>query len=120
VLIVHVIVGVLLLAPGAYTLITKNPVGPLARNTMLILATLSLGSGFWNFFMRIQEGVPKAYHTWFGVKFLLALHILSIAVIAASPKISEEKRTRQLKFAAITGIGVIFLGIYLGAIAAAK
>ena len=75
--------GVLLLAPGAYTLITKNPVGPLARNTMLILVALSLGSGFWNFFARLQEGVAKGYHMWFGVKFLLALHILSMAVIAA-------------------------------------
>lgn len=113
ILAIHVLVGAILIAPGFYSILTRQPVAPLVRNTQLILALLSLATGLLNFFTRIGEGVAKGYHMWFGVKFLLALHVISIAVIAAGANQTPEKRTSLLKGAAWSGAAVIILGVFL-------
>mgnify|MGYP005841793535 CR=1 FL=1 len=71
----------------------------------------SLGSGFYNFF---TKGVyPPGYHMWFGIKFLVALHVLAVLILLALPGRTGEQRQRLMTGAAVSGALVAAAGAYL-------
>ena len=89
------------------------PVPALPRRSALIGIVLLIVTGANNFLTRLGTGVPKGYHMWFGIKFLLALHILSMAFIVTGPNLAPEKRARLLKGAGISAVAVVLISVYL-------
>jgi len=70
-------------------------------------------SGVYNYLLK--PGHSSWYQTLFGIKILLALHVLSIAVVATAPR--NPRRARQLFGAAISGLGILLISAYLKGIA---
>jgi hypothetical protein len=77
-----------------------------------VMATLVL-SGLYNY---LTKG-PRStlYHVLFGVKILLALHVISVTFLATAP--NNPRRARQLFGAAITAFTIVLISAYLKGIA---
>jgi uncharacterized membrane protein len=83
---------------------TRRKVGDaMARawRPFVLLGTIGiLVSGTYNFVAKSRRMVlPASYHAFFGIKVLLALHVIAALLLATRP--GNEKRSRQL-------IGVVF------------
>jgi len=68
-----------------------------------------LVSGIYNFLNK--TGLTPAYHAVIGVKFLLALHVLAVAILVSSP--DNTKRARQLTGVAVSGVMIVILSAVL-------
>jgi len=77
-----------------------------------VMATLVI-SGLYNFLTK--PGQSTLYLVLFGVKILLALHVLSVALLATAP--NNPKRSRQLFGAAVSGMTIVLISAYLKNIA---
>jgi hypothetical protein len=74
---------------------------------------LLLISGAFNY---LQTGTHSVrYHILLGIKLLLALHIFASVLLALRP--NNPRRGRQLMGAAISGIAVILIAVYLSQLA---
>lgn len=62
-------------------------------------------SGTYNFLNK--TGVTPAYHAIFGIKVLLALHVLAVVFVVTKP--GNAKRARQLTGVAISGGLIVIL-----------
>jgi len=70
-----------------------------------------LGSGFYNFF---TKGVyPPGYHMWFGIKFLLALHVLAVVLLLGLPGRTAAKRQRMMSGAVVSGLILVAISGWL-------
>ena len=78
---------------------------------------LVTGSGVYNLIRVMERGVTRDYHIAFGIKFLLALHVLAMLYIASVPPggdaARDAKRSRLLLGGALSGLVVLALGAYL-------
>jgi len=66
-------------------------------------------SGIWSFLEK--TGMTPAYHAVIGIKFLLALHVFAVAILAA--KQNNPSRSRQLTGVAISGVTIVALAAVL-------
>ncbi len=87
-------------------------IAPLARNGVIAGITLLLVSGVVNM-INLLPTVPKGWHMWFGIKFLLALHVFAMLFLMTKPDAPAEKRLRWQKLALFGTVGVIAAGAYL-------
>ncbi len=89
------------------------------KAAMLIHASfmLLIITGFINFVRRFNEGVPISYNLVFGVKFLLAMVILGIALMLTIPSEALEKvqsrRPHWLAINIVLGLIVVLLSAWL-------
>jgi uncharacterized membrane protein len=77
-----------------------------------VMATLVL-SGIYNYLTK--PGHSTLYHILFGAKILLALHVLSVTLVATNP--NNPRRSRQLFGAAVSGMIIVLISAYLKFIA---
>jgi putative copper export protein len=70
-----------------------------------------LGSGIYN--LLTKAAYPPGYHMWFGIKFLLALHVMAIGFLLARAKADSAKRARWLSGAVLTGALILAISAYL-------
>jgi hypothetical protein len=68
-------------------------------------------AGMWN--LMTKENPPPGYHMWFGIKFLLALHVLAVSAVAAKESTPVEKRGRLLGGAMWSALAVIAISAWL-------
>ena len=74
---------------------------------LLAMAGLLL-SGFYNYYRHVQhKDVPPLYHMVFGMKFLLALHVFVVGLLAL--KGNNTRRRRQILGVVISGLVIIAL-----------
>lgn len=66
-------------------------------------------SGVYN--LLNKTGLTPAYHAVIGVKFLLALHVFAVAILATKP--DNSKRARQLTGVAVSGVLIVILSAVL-------
>ncbi len=66
-------------------------------------------SGIYNFLNK--TGLTPAYHAVIGIKFLLALHVFAVAILAA--RRNNLNRERQLTGVAISGVVIVILSAVL-------
>ena len=87
------------------------------RPIALAALALLLISGSYNLFRAIERGVDSSYHMAFGIKFLLALHVLGMLFIVSTPPSGDSardaKRPRLMIGGAISALIVFALGAYL-------
>lgn len=110
---IHIVMAMLIVGGGLAALLSEGPVSALPRRSALIGIVLLLVTGANNFISRIGMGVPKGYHMWFGIKFLLALHIVTMVFLVSGGKQTPEKRTRLLKGVGVSAVAVVLISVYL-------
>ncbi|MEZ5404354.1 MAG: hypothetical protein R2729_32035 [Bryobacteraceae bacterium] len=81
---------------------------PRAVRMAVVLAVLS---GIRN--LLAKGATPPGYHAIFGVKMLLALHVLAVAIVASKPEMDGAKRTRLLGGVAASAFVTILISAYL-------
>lgn len=87
-------------------------VAPLARNVVFSgIAALAV-SGLYNM-MTLMKGAPQGWHMWFGIKFLLALHVFAMIFMLTKADATPEKRKRWQMSALIGTAAVVVAGAYL-------
>jgi hypothetical protein len=86
--------------------------GPLSRNSVFVGILLLFGSGLTNL-MKMMTTVPKGWHMWFGIKFLLALHVLAMVFLLTKPDATAEKRSRWQASALISTAVIVAISAYL-------
>ena len=86
---------------------------PLALSTIVVL----LITGLYNLYRVLQGGVAPGYHIAFGIKFLLALHVLSMLYVLSKPPGTDPKRdakrSRLALGALISAVIIVGIGAYL-------
>jgi uncharacterized membrane protein len=100
------------LSPEARTALNESTAKHFRGIVFAALGGLLL-SGIYNYLMK--PGHSVLYHALFGIKILLAMHVLSIAILATAP--NNPRRARQLFGAAISGVVIVFISAYLKGIA---
>jgi hypothetical protein len=84
----------------------------LPRQRALIMSVILIFTGLQNFTAvvgSVQKG--SGWHMWFGIKVLVALHLIAINIVASNPNTPEAKRLRLLQGAAVSGfVGVLLAG----------
>jgi uncharacterized membrane protein len=84
----------------------------------LALATVALVliTGLYNFYRILQGGVAPGYHMAFGIKFVLALHVLSMLVILSKPPGDPKRDAKRSRFALgalLSAVIILGIGAYL-------
>ena len=106
------LMSIIVLVGGAYYSVRFGPVlGERFRGTALTAMALILGSGLFNLLTKVNP--PKGYHMWFGIKFLLVLHIFAVTWLAVMPGTDEGKRQRVMRSAVLSAMVVVALSGYL-------
>jgi hypothetical protein len=95
---------------GAY--LGQPIVAALNRNIVIGGIAAMFVSGL-NTMMKVMASAPKGWHMWFGIKFLLALHVFAMLFLLTKPDAPAEKRKRWQYSAMITTGLVIAAGAYL-------
>ena len=84
-----------------------------ARGLAIAAVGGALISGTFNLLRKTN--LPQGYHMWFGIKFLIALHVLAVAILAFRNGLEPEKRIRMLKGTMYSGLIVLLLSAWLRA-----
>lgn len=78
--------------------------------TLAAIAGL-LGSGLYNFLTK--PSYPPGYHMWFGIKFLLALHVFAAAWLVASKEADAAKQRRRITGVLYSGAAILIVSAWL-------
>ncbi|HUQ93224.1 MAG TPA: hypothetical protein VM120_16190 [Bryobacteraceae bacterium] len=84
------------------------------RGVALVLVVALLGSGLANLLRKTN--LPPGYHMWFGIKMLLALHVIAVSILVGRAGAGPNKRARQLTGVAVSAMVVIAISAYLRAL----
>lgn len=110
---VHIFAAMVLMSAPIQALFNRT-VAALPRQRALIMSIILLFTGIQNFTHVIgATGVPKGWHMWFGIKFLVGLHLIAINMLVSNPATDQAKKLRLLQGAAISGFVAVLLAGYL-------
>jgi hypothetical protein len=87
-------------------------VSALSRKGVIGAIALMIASGLIQM-MSIMANAPKGWHMWFGIKFLLALHVFAMMFLLTKPDAPEAKRNRWRLSMLIGVVAVTAIGVYL-------
>ena len=85
----------------------NNRFRPLLRLAIITLIV----SGLYN--LVTKANLPPGYHMWFGIKMLLALHVIAVSFLLSSSSVTQERRTRMTTGVVISGGVIVLLSAYL-------
>ena len=68
-------------------------------------------AGLYNFLAK--PAIPSGYHAWFGIKVLLALHVLAVSVLNTRVGVDPGKRSRWMSGVAVSGMALVAVSAYL-------
>ena len=108
---VHIMSVIVLIGSAYYVRRTRSTFSPAFRSTIYLGVAAAFLSGLYNFLTKASY--PPHYHMWFGIKFLLALHVLAALVLAARREVPAEKLQRSLRILLISATAVILISNYL-------
>jgi uncharacterized membrane protein len=109
----HIFTGIAMVGGavgGAY--LGQPVVAPIARNAVFSGIVAIFISGFYNM-TQLMGSAPKGWHMWFGIKFLLALHVFAMIFLLTKTDATAEKRKRWQLSALIGTAAVVAAGAYL-------
>lgn len=107
---VHITSVVVLVGSAYYVRRTRSAFAPAYRSTVYFAIVAAFCSGLYNFLTK--PSYPPHYHMWFGIKFLLAMHVFAALWLAAKREASERLE-RSLRIALISATAVILISNYL-------
>ena len=68
-------------------------------------------SGLYN--LVTKTNIPPGYQMWFGIKMLLALHVIVVTFLLSRASITQERRNRMVGGVVLAGVVVTMLSAYL-------
>lgn len=77
----------------------------------IAIALALLASGLYNFFTK--PAFAPGYHMWFGIKVLLALHVLAVLLLNTLPGRGAARRLRAATGALLSGLVIVAISGYL-------
>jgi len=80
------------------------------RPILITVAVTVVGSGLYNYLTK--ENYPPRYHMWMGIKLLLVLDVLAVAILYATAA-DEAKRRRRAVHVVIAGAIVVLISGWL-------
>jgi len=80
---------------------------PLALAAILAL----IASGVYN--LLAKQSPPPGYHMWFGIKVLLAGHVIAVSILLGKTGVDPAKRNRWKTGIIATGLVIVALSAYL-------
>ncbi|MCC6341587.1 MAG: hypothetical protein IT166_05280 [Bryobacterales bacterium] len=85
------------------------------RTLVIAVVAALVASGLFNLYRRamLPGGLPAGYHLWFGIKMLLALHVIAVSLLFGKVGVEPAKRTRQLTGVAISGLLILAISAHL-------
>jgi len=95
---------------GAYY--SQPIVAALSRNVVIGGIVAMSISGVYSL-TQLMKGAPKGWHMWFGIKFLLALHVFTMLFLLTKADATPQKRKRWQMSALIGTMAVVLAGAYL-------
>ena len=81
------------------------------RAAIMVAITVLVGSGLYN--LLTKTPLPPGYHMWFGIKALLALHVIAVAIIATKEGLVEARRARLSAGIVCSGLVIFAISSYL-------
>jgi hypothetical protein len=108
---VHITSVVILVGSAYYVRRTRSGFAPEFRSTVIAAVVAAIVSGLYNFLTK--SGYPAGYHMWFGIKFLLALHVLAALILAARRTDAGPKLERSLRITLLSATAAILISNYL-------
>jgi hypothetical protein len=81
------------------------------RMWMISAVVLLIGSGLYNLLTKASP--PPGYHMWFGIKMLLALHVMAVAILATKENLPEARRARMASGIVYSGLAIFAISSYL-------
>jgi uncharacterized membrane protein SirB2 len=81
------------------------------RSAVIVAITVLLGSGLYN--LLTKTSLPPGYHMWFGMKALLVLHVIAVAIIATNEGLTEARRARLAAGIVFSGVAIFAISSYL-------
>ena len=108
---VHVTTVVLLIGGVYYARVAGSKLAPEFASKIYVLTGALFLSGLYNFLTK--SSYPPHYHMWFGIKFLLALHVLSMLILLTKKSIEDSKRRRWMTSILYSGAVVIAVSAVL-------
>jgi len=110
---IHIFAMAALMSAPLQALFNRT-VAALPRQRALIMSIILLFTGFQNF-TAVQDTIAKGtgYHMWFGIKVLLALHVMAINIVVSAPGKDEAKKLRLLQGAGVSGFIAILMAVYV-------
>lgn len=87
------------------------------RTILYTLLTLIVLSGFYNYLTYSGPRHTSSYQMWFGIKFLLVLHVLATAILWSTMPYREAaallKAKRRLLSLTVSGFVIVLISAYL-------
>ena len=94
-------------ARSAFAAAVNDRFRPLLRLSIITLIV----SGIYN--LVTKANLPPGYHMWFGIKMLLALHVIAVSFLLSSASVTQERRRRMTTGVVISGGLIVLLSAYL-------
>lgn len=91
----------------------RDRIGAALHPLMFTAVVVLLGSGTFNFLRKAS--FPAGYHMWFGIKMLLALHVVAVALLLGRAGVDAAKQKRWLTGIAVSGVLVMLISAMLRA-----
>ena len=108
---VHVAGVVILLGGAFYARFCARSYSPRFGPWARAAAAAIVASGIYN--LLAKASLPPGYHLAFGIKMLLALHVLGVSVLAGSAAFDEAKRLRLMAGVVYSGFAAILIAAWL-------
>ena len=108
---VIILLGGIFYARLAYSSGGGQALAPAFRPAIWFALAALIVSGLYNFFSKAS--FPPHYHMWFGIKMLLALHIIAALLLLTRPGGDEAKRARSMTGIVISGALVVAVSAWL-------
>ena len=107
----HLASVVILLSAFFHTTFSGSPLDApeRLRKWVLVSVVTLVGAGLYN--LLTKANLPPGYHMWFGIKILLALHVIAVAFLTTRPGVDTAKRSRL-------SIGLVYSALVIIAISA--
>lgn len=108
---VHVMAVVLLIGGLFYARGAGSRLSASFTGKIYLLTSALVISGLYNFLTK--PSYPPHYHMWFGIKMLLALHVIAMLILLTRPAIEDAKRARWIAGTVYSGMAVIAVSAVL-------
>jgi len=60
-----------------------------------------------------KSNIPPNYFLWFGLKMLLALHVIAVSFLLVRASLTQEKNNRLMTGVVYSGMAVVLVSAYL-------
>jgi len=105
----HIVSAIVIVGAAFYMRLVGGGRAPVSY--IAVPAAILVATGFWQFVQATGQGVEKYWHMAFGAKFLLALHVVAVMLLAQKENIEHAKRDRLTLGALVSGSAIVVIAV---------